>query len=156
MLSAQELEYVKGLVGAYYKKGYKYYLCHTVTESNNVYDVYVYFSKEEIKAITSDTFDVTDGLLVKIDSSQRNDNSYNGSTHSRDEVSNVSSIVSVHQAEFIYTNAISNYSTNLVVNPDLNYSNLTAQNTHLLGGVFVMLIIAFLFSFVASILRLRR
>ncbi len=156
MLSAQELEYVKGLVGAYYKKGYKYYLCHTVKESNNVYDVYVYFSKEEIKAITSDTFDVTNGLLVRIDSSQRNDNSYNGSTHSRDEVSNVSSIVSVHQAEFIYTNAIADYSTNLVVNPDLNYSNLTAQNTHLLGGVFVMLIIAFLFSFVASILRLRR
>ena len=134
-------------------------MCHTVTESNNVYDVYIYFSKKEIKAITSDTFDITDGLLVKIDSSQRSDNSYNGSTHSRDEISNISNIsniVSVNQAEFIYTNATANYSTNLVLNPDLNYSNLTAENTELLGGVFIVLIITFLFSFVASILRLRR
>ena len=51
MLSSLESEYLKGLISVYKSKGYKYYIAHTVTETNNDYDVCIYLSKTEIKAI---------------------------------------------------------------------------------------------------------
>ena len=62
MLSQIELEYVKGVLNAYYAKGYKYYLVHSVTEYNNEYDVCIYLSKEKINAISDNYFSVSHGL----------------------------------------------------------------------------------------------
>lgn len=158
MFSVQEENYIKGLIASYYKHGYKYYLCHTVTESNNTYDFYIYFSKEEISAITSDTFELKNAVFMKVDSSQRNDNGYNGSTHSRDVIQDsFSEIVNVHQAEFIYTNAVVNYKTDsIALNPDINYIDCPILNNYCIYGILIVLVISFLFSFVSSILRLRK
>lgn len=76
MLTAVELEYVKALISTYYAKGYKYYLCTTVTEfGNNAsdYDICIYFSKEPIEAITDNYFEVKNGVQIYIDSSSKRD-----------------------------------------------------------------------------------
>lgn len=74
MLTTNELDYVKALISTYYTKGYKYYLCTTVTElynSDNDYDLCIYFSKEPIEAVTDNYFDVKNGLQIYIDSSSK-------------------------------------------------------------------------------------
>lgn len=160
MFSQNEENYIKSLINTYHKDGYNYYICHTVTESDNVYDVYIYFSKKEIKAISRDTFDVTDGVYIQLDSSSRNDNSYNPSTHSRIRVvnSNFTDVVSVNSAEFIYTNSVCNYDTSkTVLNPDLN---LQGTNSYLdcrfMAVCIFVLIVTFLYTFFTNILRVRK
>lgn len=74
MLSSVELEYVKSLISTYYAKGYKYYLCTTVTETNYTttdYDICIYFSKEPIEAVTDNYFDIRNGIQIYIDSSSK-------------------------------------------------------------------------------------
>lgn len=162
MFSQIEENYIKALINTYKKQGYKYYLCYTITEpnNNNEYDICLYISKEEIKAINSNTFDLTNAICIQIDSSSRNDNNYNPSTHSRDKIanSNVTNIIEVHQAEFIYTNASYNYNeTNICVNPDLLLQGSDSFNTLYLSiTCIVVLIVTFLYTFFINILRVRR
>ena len=52
MLSDVELDYVLSLINTYFKLGYKYYLVNTITDNDVIYDIDVYISKEEIKAVT--------------------------------------------------------------------------------------------------------
>ncbi|MCI8393304.1 MAG: hypothetical protein HFJ24_05655 [Clostridia bacterium] len=122
MLSQTELEYVKGVLNAYYAKGYKYYVVHTVTEYNNEYDVCIYLSKIEIEAVTDNYFSIDKGLKVLLDSSSRTQNSYS----SRDRVDGFSGNFTVDNSEFIYTNAKNEYSlTTIPVNP-----NITVDYSH--------------------------
>ena len=159
MFSQQEIDYILSLINTYRRLGYKYYVCHTVTEDNNNYDIRIYFSKKEIKAITSSTFDLTNAIQIDVDSSSRNDNSYNSSTHSRDTIvsSNLTKIINIYQAEFIYTNAtISNVATT-IANPDLRLNSASNyDNTLLLASVLFMCCSIFLYLFFKSILRLKR
>lgn len=117
MFSTVENEYIKALINTYYGKGYKYYICHTITENGNDYDLCFYFSKEEIRAVTSSYFDVKNGLRVYLDSSSKS----NYSNLTRDIVSTFSGYVDVDVAEFIYTNANCNYIVeNMPLNPDIS------------------------------------
>ena len=159
MFSSLEVDYILSLINTYQRLGYKYYMCHTITENDNNYDICIYFSKNKITAVTSTTFDVTNAIQIYIDSSSRNDNSYNSSTHHRDYVSNsnLTKIVSVHQAEFIYTNAVVETSSNTVVNPDLLLNQASNYNDFLLISAGVLLCgTIFLYMFFKSILRLKR
>lgn len=158
MFSTSEENYLKGLISVYAKQGYKYYLCHTVTENNNDYDVYIYFSKEEIKAITQTAFDISNSIFIKLDSSTRN--SYNDNNHRRIVVSdsNYSSVVSVHEAEFIYSNAVADYDTStLVVNPDIIFNGSSSYEVERINCLtcFTVFVI-FLYIFVTDLLRFRR
>lgn len=161
MFSSVEENYIKGLISAYAKQGYKYYICHTVTESYNNYDIYIYFSKSEIEAITPLTFDVSNGIYLKIDSSSRNDNNYNPSTDYRIIVSssNFNNVVSVDKAEFIYTNATVTYSTtdSLVINPDITLNNSTNYLSLKMDYLLCCLVCTnLLFLFISKVLRLRK
>ena len=159
MFTQVEENYIKSLINTYKKEGYKYYLCHTVTENNNDYDICLYVSKEEIKAVTSASFDVTNAVKIYIDSSSRNDSGYNPSTHTRDRVdeSNLSTIVIVDDAEFIYTNATCNYDmTSLPVNPDLFLQGTDSYSSMFLTVTcIVVLVITFLYTFFYNILKRR-
>lgn len=136
MLSSIEMDYVKGVLNAYYAKGYKYYLIHTVTEPDNNYDIHIYLSKEEIVAMNDNYFFVNHGLELLIDSSLR---SYNSSI-ARDSVSNFSGNVTVNQAEFIYTNAESRYNlTTLSLNP-----NITVDYTESATSVILIIVVCIL------------
>lgn len=155
MFSAVEENYIKGLISSYYKEGYSYYICHSVTETNNSYDIYIYLSKNEITAITPLTFDVTDGIFLKIDSSTRN--SYNDSNNYRLLHSDgaYTGIVSVDKAEFIYSNASVDYdSTTLAINPDIVYNGSNSYFTDRVSYLnLVILFVFFLYIFLKDIFR---
>ena len=136
-----------------------YYLCHTVTETDNNYDVYIYFSEKEIKALSSNAFELDNALCIKIDSSTRNDNSYNPSTHSRTILSNsnYSGAVDVNEAEFVYTNAIVNYEITLdTINPDINYNGYSVVDSWYSITILFVLVIFFIYTFIKDIFRIRR
>lgn len=159
MFTQTEENYIKALINTYKKKGYNYYLCHTITEDNNNYDIAVYVSKEEIKAVSGSVFDLTNAIYIQIDSSTRN-NSYNSSLHSRDRIvnSNVTTILEVHEAEFVYTNATYTYNeANTCVNPDiLLQGSDSISSLYLSITCIVVLLISFLYTFFINILRVRR
>lgn len=159
MFSQVEENYIKALINTYKKQGYKYYICHTVTENNNEYDVYIYFSKEEIKAINRTTFDLNNSLYIQLDTSTRNDNSYNPNNDDCIRIinSNYSTILSVHQSEFIYTNALFKTGVSTVVNPDLMLQNTDSQfDVSCMCIIIVLLVVTFLYTFFSNILRIRR
>lgn len=147
MLSQVELEYIKALINTYYAKGYKYYMCHTISDnSNNDYDMCIYFSKDKIEALNDNYFSVEKGIRIYIDSSSKSTYNYNAS----DTVSSFNNNVTVDEAEFIYTNAISIYSYNTIcLNPDVtvDYSENNNLNTIsiLICVIFCYLIIRDLF-----------
>ena len=159
MFSTVEESYIKGLISSYYQKGYKFYVVHTITENNDEYDACIYFSKSEIKAITPLTFDVTNGVCIKLDSSSRY--SYNDTSNYYKSVvvdGNYTNVVAIDKAEFIYTNATLGYSeTSLPINPDINYnssnsySDIVSSNT-----LFCLIIIVFLYMFIRDLLRFGR
>lgn len=156
MFSQQEIDYVLSLINTYRKLGYKYYVCHTITENDNVYDICIYFSQKEIKAITSTTFDLSNAIQINIDSSSRN---YNSSIHSRDTLvsSDLTKIININSAEFIYTNSTVFNVATTIVNPDLTLNNASNyDNTLLLASILFMCCSIFLYLFFKSVLRLKR
>lgn len=159
MFTAVESDYLKGLLNVYREQGYKYYVAHTVTESDNVYDMYVYLSKDEIISTSPSDFELSDNsIVIRIDSSSRNDNSYNSSTHSRDTLFHYHGDLSVNLAEFIYTN--SNVSYSLIdksLNPDILISGVNNYDNKLFSyGLMFIVISIFLYIFIKSVLRIRR
>lgn len=159
MFSQVEENYIKGLIGSYFKQGYKYYVCHTVNETDNVYDIYIYFSKEEIKALNSNSYKLDKSICLKIDSSTRNDNSYNPSIHSRTILSNsnYTGDLDINEAEFIYTNATLDYEISVdTINPDINYNGHSVSDSFYSIGILFILVILFVYTFVKDILRIRK
>lgn len=159
MLTQVEIDYILSLINTYQSLGYKYYLCNTITNSDIVYDMDIYFSKKEIKAISSTTFDLTESIHIKIDSSNKNSSGYNPSIHSRDNLvnMNLTSIVTIDEAEFIYTNAKVTTEGATLVNPDLLLNSGESYNHTLLLGSSVLLTgTIFLYIFFAHILRLKK
>ena len=160
MLTELESEYIKGLISTYELKGYKYYLCHTVTENNVDYDICIYFSKEEIKAIDNNIFSISNGIKLYIDSSSRY---YNYQTGYRDTSrillmnSNFNSSVNINIAEFVYTNAILSYSEVLYpINPDIRKSGVSSySNDNFNIILLVLIVVIILFKFIRLIFRMK-
>lgn len=157
MFTAQESEYLKSLISVYQARGYKYYLAHTVTENYNDYDFYVYFSKEEITASTDENFVLHNAIFLKIDSSTRS--SYNDNNGTRDILANnnFSGTVTVHTAEFVYTNAVLGYEQTLFpINPDLTKSGVTSYSNDSFSIILlVILTTILLFNFIRNIFRMK-
>lgn len=148
MLTQIEHDYCKSLVDTYYSKGYKYYLIHTITDTNNNYDVCIYFSKTEISGLNDNYFFIDHGLRIYLDSSSKNYN-YSGS---RDTVDSFSGNVTIDVAEFIYTNAKTEYNYSLIpVNPDImvdySYNNINFC-------LVFLLVIFFLYFFIRDLFRI--
>ena len=159
MFSTVEESYIKGLISSYYQKGYKFYVVHTITENNDEYDACIYFSKSEIKAITPLTFDVTNGVCIKLDSSSRY--SYNDSSNIYKSLlvdGNYNNILSVDKAEFIYTNAKTTYAeTSLPINPDINYNTSNSySNIYSYSIIICLITVLFLYIFIRDLLRFGR
>ena len=158
MFTAQEIEYLKSLIAVYNEQGYIYYIAHTVTESDNVYDFVIYFSKDEILATNDNLFVMQNALKISVDSSSRNYNSYNPSVHSRESVQEFSGVLNVNVAEFIYTNAKNDsVLATTYINPDISVEYGLLNSTYTAtGALLVVLVITFLYIFIKDIIRLRR
>lgn len=159
MFTTVESEYLKGLLNVYYEKGYKYYIAHTITEQNNDYDFCVYLSKDKITSSSPNKFNLSDNsIVIYVDSSQRNDNSYNPSTGNRDLLLVYHGNLTVNIAEFIYTNSSVSYSlVDNALNPDILMSGVNSYDNKIFSfGLMFVVISVFLYMFIKSILRIRR
>ncbi len=148
MFSQVEIEYLKGLVNVYRSKGYNYYLAHTITDNSSIndYDMCVYFSKEKIESVTDNYFEVRNGIQLYVDSSSKG--SYN--TNASDKVSSFSKHIEIDPAEFIFTNAISEFSyTSTCLNPDIaldySYNHTSIITTCLIAIIFGYIVVRDLF-----------
>lgn len=151
MLSIQEQEYVRSIINTYKKQGYDYYLLVTNSDTNNTIDIYLYFSKEEIKALDKNLFAIKNGIEVNIDTSY----SYNRSNVLSSYVSIAYDTIVVDRTEYIYSNCLYDYkATSDVIYPDILLSNSDSFNS--MYFVNFLLISIFLYMFIKSILRLRR
>ena len=152
MLSVQELEYVKSLINTYKKQGYNYYLLTTNSNNDVSADIYLFLSKEEIKALDDVTFSIVNGIKINIDYSYRyNENPYILTMF--DTVENNVYIIDKH--EYIYSNCSYNYkATTSVIYPDIL---LSGSDSYYSSYVLSFLLISiFLYMFIKSILRIRR
>jgi len=155
MLSVQELEYVRSLINSYQKQGYKYYVCCTNSDTNINTDIYLYLSKEEIKALNDTTFSIKNGIQISIDNSYRYNERYSILSLSNNVSGNM---IVLNDYDYIYTNCSYNYeTTEQVMYPDLLLSNSDSYES--LGNMYLtsfLLISIFLYLFIKSILRIRR
>lgn len=160
MLTAVESEYIRGLISSYQAKGYKYYVCHTITENNNNYDACVYFSKEEIKAVDNNIFSISNGIKIYVDSSSRSYNyqtGYNDTPRTLIADNNFNGNVNINVAEFIYTNATADYSESVyVLNPDITKSGVSSYTKDSFSVILLVLVVSILlFNFIRTILRIK-
>ncbi len=152
MLSSQEQEYVRSIINTYSKNGYSYYLCCTNRDTSVGTDIYLYFSKQEIKAINDTCFSIIDGIQVNIDTSYR----YNDSPDVLKMYSSISgNMVVISKKEYVYSNCVYEYTvTSEIIYPDILLSGNDSFNSIYI--VNFLLISIFLYLFIKSILRIRR
>lgn len=153
MLSTTEQEYIKSIIDTYSQHGYKYYVL--VSRRTNYYtddfEYFLYLSTKNVSSSYSNTFVVSDGILVKIDTSTKgNNNSDNNLV-----VERFDGVLSVDVAEFVYTNAKVDYDfTTEALNPDVmlggdvNYETNTYTNS-----IMFILVCAVLISYLFKLFR---
>lgn len=148
MFSTVENEYIIGLINTYYGKGYKHYLCHTITENGNDYDFVLYVSKEKIGGINDNYFDIKDALRLYVDSSSRS--TYNSTLG--DKVSSFTGYITVDQGEFIYTNAECNYNLSTIpLNPDIT---IDYKQNHVDVILLIVITIFCVYSFIKDLFNI--
>lgn len=160
MLSAVESEYIRGLISSYQSKGCKYYMCHTLTENNNNYDTCIYLSKDEIRAIDNNIFSIRNGIKIYIDSSSRSYSyqaGYNDTPRTLIVDNNFNGNVNVNVAEFVYTNAIADYSESVyILNPDIIKSGVSSYTNDSFSVILLVLVVSILlFNFIRIIFRIK-
>lgn len=150
MLTAVESDYIKNLILTYRKMGYDKYLCHTITDSSNDYDICIYFSKNGIEAVTDTYYDVTNGIKVLIDSSSKSSHNYDAYKVSV----GFNGFVNIDRAEFVYTNAslIEGYAIELQgLCPDLIENT---QGNHLTASIVIISVIILLYLVIRDLFKL--
>lgn len=146
MFSTGEFEYIKGLTINMYNNGYRNYVCYTNNPINSYnqsyYDVFCYYSKKNITESNYVFTIPTNSKKCSFDSknitSQYKLNSLN--------CENYNGSINVDNKEFIYSNIE-------------NYSNIIGkyeeqkQTTFMITSVLAVVILIYLYKFIASILR---
>lgn len=152
MFTAVEYTYLKDLVNTYVLNGdYNYYLAYTNTDLSGSYtsdtiDFYVIFSKDNIES-NSNTFTLpAKSMRIGVNSSQANRNTTNSPRY---EFTELGGTVSVHDYEFIYTNATNSKYADLLAyekyqektNQESNIAyNITKDDFYILPVFFGLLI----------------
>ncbi len=153
MLNQSEYQYVHDLIINYYNQGYRNYFCVTNNpnsyNTNNVYDIYCYVSKDDMKYVANN-LTVKSGKSIRIDTNNRTDNN----TIDKLVVSNIGNEVThlIDTKEFSYSN--------IEGLPDITSSYRTSLNNHLdLNFAYLipcLLMLLFVVTFVKSCFRNRR
>lgn len=134
MFSAQELEWIEALIETMREKGYKYYVAHTVTESDNDTDAVVVFSQEPILGNGLYNFTVSEGVRYTLNSSGYS--SYQGGG-ARTTVDTYSGSLNVNNTEFVYTNAEYSGST---LQPDIRMTGGVADESIQTSGLLIAML----------------
>lgn len=103
MFSAVQESFLKSLIHTMKEKGYPYYLVHTSRrDDSNQPDLYVYFSKEDIKGNGLYSYTISNGVRYAVNSSNYSDR-YQAQRISVGGIG--SKVVVVPSYEHVYTNA---------------------------------------------------
>ena len=142
MFSTAQKDYIDSIIPTYAKAGYRYYVCHTVSNTgygSTAADLQFYFSTEKISASSAYSYSIPDGSIYL---SVRTGNYSGGSSSSsgaRVTVNSVSSArtVSIDQYEHVYTNAVF---TGETLQPDVSLSLRGETNVTLQSISYVLLV----------------
>lgn len=149
MLNTSEYQYVKDLTINYYDNDYNNYLCITnnpTSHNYNVYDVFCYYSKDNIN-ISNNVISLSDNsILCKLDSNNYTDNN----TIDKLVCDSFSGNVDLSTKEYIYSN-LDNYA-NIIGDYQVNYTFYKSSYIAILS-ILSILVIIFLYNFVSKILR---
>lgn len=150
MFSQIEYQYVKDLTVSYYKSNYKYYMCITNNPTNNsyynVYDVYCYYSKEQITN-NKNVFNIPNNTIkCSIDSDRYSDQN----TIDKLSCETLSSgSITTNTKEFVYSN-VGNYPN--IIQEYQSSSNYYYDSCFVLVSILSIIIFTFLYIFVRSML----
>lgn len=140
MLNENELTYVKSLISKY-KSDYPYYVVRSVSYDgwdydNNLPEIQIYFSKDEITASGYSYSFSSDTILLNV-----NTDSYNYRDTSFTRISQASfngGTVSIPVYEDIYTNATTE---STVVMPDISYDIPVSQSSFFAVGLVLIVLL---------------
>lgn len=140
MWSEVNKEYVVELVKTHAKE-YPYYVAFTNTNVDGGYNTqypsfYVYLSKEPITQVDLYTFEIPDGIVYEVYSSNASSTFH----QQRVNVSAFTGTLYIDVYEFIYSNAESESYT---IQPDILKTNDYVTQNHFDGGILAVLIIFF-------------
>lgn len=149
MLNTSEYQYIKDLTNNYYSNDYNNYLCITNNPDShnyNVYDVFCYYSKDNIN-ISNNKLSLSDNsILCKLDSNNYSDNN----TIDKLVCDSFSGNVDLSTKEYIYSN-LDNYA-NIIGDYQSNDTFYKSSYIAILS-ILSILVIIFLYNFVTKILR---
>lgn len=150
MLNNQEYLFIKDLTISMYNKDYNYYLCYTNNENTynqSYYDVFCYYSKNNL-VLNNYTLTIpSDSIKCSFDSKSSYSNYKNNSLNCS-ETTDTS--ISINSKEFIYSNIGNNSNLIAEYQKDLKYFD----GFKLIGtSILFIVIIIFLYKFIGNILR---
>lgn len=150
MLNNQEYLFIKDLTISMYNKDYNYYLCYTNNENTynqSYYDVFCYYSKNNL-VLNNYTLTIpSDSIKCSFDSKSSYSNYKNNSLNC--SKTNDTSI-SINSKEFIYSNI--GYNSDLIAEYQKNLKYF--DGFKLIGtSILFIVIIIFLYKFIGNILR---
>lgn len=150
MLNNQEYLFIKDLTISMYNKDYNYYLCYTNNENTynqSYYDVFCYYSKNNL-VLNNYTLTIpSDSIKCSFDSKSSYSNYKNNSLNC--SKTNDTSI-SINSKEFIYSNIGNNSDLIAEYQKNLKYFD----GFKLIGtSILFIVIIIFLYKFIGNILR---
>ena len=150
MLNNQEYLFIKDLTISMYNKDYNYYLCYTNNENNynqSYYDVFCYYSKNNLKLNNYTLTIPSDSMKCSFDSKSSYSNYKNNSLNC--SKTNDTSI-SINSKEFIYSNI--GYNSDLIAEYQKNLKYFDGFKL-ISTSILFMVIIIFLYKFIGNILR---
>lgn len=149
MFNTSEYEYIKDLTVNYYDNDYTNYLCITnnpKSHNYNVYDVFCYYSKDNIN-LSNNILSLSDNsILCKLDSNNYSDDN----TIDKLVCNSTSGNVELSNKEYIYSN-LDNYA-NIIGDYQANDTFYKSSYIVILS-ILSILVIIFLYNFVSKILR---
>ena len=143
MLSTNELDWSKSLIGTMKEQGYSNYLIYSESNTNSEYDFYCIFSKSEITSSGLYSYNIQEGRRYKVNSGGYRWNEAN----SMIETDTVNGNLNIPDYETVYTNA--KFAVEGIVQPDIIYNQDAGSSQFswftilfILVGIF-LLIMAF-------------
>lgn len=145
MFSTAQLDMCRSLVLQMREQGYLYYLmCQDYPTTNKTYDIYIYFSKEPIKALNQYNYTLPSGTLkYSLISGNYSANSSTGRRISVGTIANEQTLT-IDVWQHISTNA---EFTSSSIAPDLFRTEVTQSETQ--GGIlFIFIVFIFFYAFI--------
>ena len=150
MLNNQEYLFIKDLTISMYNKDYNYYLCYTNNENTynqSYYDVFCYYSKNNL-VLNNYTLTIPSDSIKCFFDSKNSYSNYKNNSLNCSKTNDTS--ISINSKEFIYSNIGNN--SDLIAEYQKNLKYFDGFKLISTSILFIVIII-FLYKFIGNILR---